>query len=88
MNIAASKTPSPPGEVLANPSRVAITKMTASVTNAMCGSLGISTYMARAQQPRSTMPITICSKVKGPPGSVTCQLLRPICLGAIHTQPT
>ena len=34
------------------------------------------------------MPMTICSKVSGPPGSVTFQFLRPIARGLIQTQTT
>ena len=36
----------------------------------ICGSSGTSMYIASAQQERSTMPMTICSSVSGPPGSV------------------
>ena len=80
-SIAASNTPMPPGAWLAKPSSVAETKITVRVMKPMWGSDGISTYMAAAQQARSTMPIAICSKVSGPPGSVTCQLLCPIWRG-------
>ena len=48
--MAASNTPSPPGEALAKPSKVADTKITASLMKAMCGSSGISTYIAAAQK--------------------------------------
>ena len=86
--MAASNTPSPPGEALAKPSRVADTKITASLMKAMCGSSGISTYIAAAQKERSMIPITIWSSVSGPPGSVTTQSARPITRGLTHTQAT
>ena len=66
--MAASKTPMPPGAWLAKPSSVADTKITASVTKPICGSSGISMYIASAQNVRSTMPMPICSSVSGPPG--------------------
>ena len=47
--MAASKTPMPPGAWLAKPSSVADTKTTASVTKPICGSSGISMYIASAQ---------------------------------------
>ena len=75
----------PPGAWLAKPSNVAETKITASVTKPICGSSGISMYIASAQKPRSTIPMPICSKVSGPPGSVTCQPSRPTTRGRTHT---
>src|SRR6185295_13756623 len=78
----------PAGEWLAKPSSVAETKMTASLMKSMCGSSGSSTYIASAQQARSTMPMVICSSVSGPPGSATSQLLRPTTRGLVQTQAT
>ena len=86
--MAASNTPSPPGEWLAKPSNVAVTKITATSMNSMCGSFGTSMYMASAQQLRSTMPMAICSSVSGPLGSCTCQFCRPITRGVRQTQAT
>ena len=86
--MAASNTPRPPGEWLAKPSSVAETKITASVTKPICGSSGISIYIASAQKPRSTMPMPICSSVNGPPGSVTCQPSRPMTRCPVQTQAT
>ena len=86
--MAASNTPRPPGEWLANPSSVAETKMTATTTKPRLGSSGTSTYIASAQKPRSTMPIAICSRVSGPPGNVTVQGPRPTSRGRIQTQTT
>ena len=86
--MAASNTPSPPGEWLAKPSKVAVMKITATSMNCMCGSFGTSTYIASAQQVRSTMPMTICNSVSGPFGSRTCQFCRPMTRGVRHTQAT
>ena len=86
--MAASKTPSPPGEWLANPSSVAETKITATTTKPRLGSSGTSTYIASAQKPRSTMPMAICSSVSGPPGSVTVHGPRPTPRGCVQTQTT
>ena len=86
--MAASNTPMPPGAWLAKPSSVADTKITASVTKPICGSSGISMYIANAQNERSTMPIPICSSVSGPPGSVTCQPSRPTTRCPVQTQAT
>ena len=79
--MAASNTPRPPGEWLANPNSVAETKMTATTMKPRLGSSGTSTYIASAQNPRSTMPMAICSSVSGPPGSVTVQGPRPTLRG-------
>src|ERR1700739_2607621 len=86
--MAASTTPSPPGEWLAKPNSVAETKMTATTTKPRLGSSGTSTYIARAQKPRSTIPIAICSSVIGPYGSTTVQGPRPTLLGCIQTHTT
>src|SRR5260221_10498945 len=86
--MAASNTPNPPGEWLAKPNSVAETKMTATTTKPRLGSSGTSTYIASAQNPRSTMPIAICSSVSGPPGSVTVQGPRPTPRGWVQTQTT
>src|SRR4051794_32899619 len=86
--MAASNTPSPPGEWLAKPNSVAETKITATTTKPRLGSSGTSTYIASAQKPRSTIPIAICSSVSGPPGSATVQGPRPTLLGCAQTQTT
>src|SRR5258708_12206522 len=86
--MAASNTPSPPGEWLAKPSNVAETKITATTTKPRLGSSGTSTYIASAQKPRSTIPIAICSNVSGPPGSTTVHGPRPTRLGSVQTQTT
>ena len=86
--MAASNTPSPPGEWLAKPNSVAETKMTATTTKPRLGSSGTSTYIASAQKPRSTMPMAICSSVSGPPGSVTVHGPRPTPRGCAQTQAT
>ena len=86
--MAASNTPSPPGDELAKPSIVADTKITASLMKSICGSSGSNTYIASAQQERSTMPIAICSSVSGPPGSVTTQSARPMTRGFAQTHAT
>ena len=78
----------PPGAWLAKPSKVAETKITASVTKLICGSSGTSMYIASAQKPRSMMPMTICSRVNGPPGKATRQACRPTTRGRRHTQAT
>ena len=56
--------------------------------NPIAGSAGSSVYIASAQNPRSTMPMAICSRVDGPFGSVTFQPPRPITRGALHTHAT
>src|SRR5256885_5371982 len=86
--MAASNTPSPPGEWLAKPNSVAETKMTATTTKPRLGSSGTSTYIASAQKERSTIPIAICNRVSGPPGSTTVQGPRPTRLGCTQTQTT
>src|ERR1700716_75439 len=86
--MAASNTPSPPGEWLEKPNSVAETKITATTTNPRLGSPGTSTDIASAQKPRSTIPIAICSSVSGPPGSTTVHGPRPTVRGCIQTQTT
>src|SRR6202140_5407627 len=86
--MAASNTPSPPGEWLAKPNSVAETKITATTTKPRLGSSGTSTYIASAQKPKSTIPIAICSNVSGPPGSSTVHGPRPTRLGCVQTQTT
>src|ERR1700694_2642406 len=86
--MAASNTPSPPGEWLAKPTNVPETKSTATTTKPRLGSSGTSTYIASAQKERSTIPIAICSSVSGPPGSTTVQGPRPTPLGCTQTQTT
>src|SRR4029077_13912098 len=84
----ASNTPSPPGEWLAKPSKVAETKITATTTKPRLGTSGTSTYIASAQTTSSTMQIMICSSVIGPPGSTTVQGRRPTWRGFTQTQAT
>src|SRR3984885_12192002 len=86
--MAASNTPSPPGEWLAKPNSVAETKITATTTKPRLGSSGTSTYIASAQNPRSTIPIAICNNVSEPPGSTTVQGPRPTSRGCIETHAT
>ena len=72
-SIAASNTPMLPGAWLAKPSSVARMKTTASETKSIWGCVGISRYIASAQNPRSTTPIMTCSSVSRAEGSTTFQ---------------
>jgi hypothetical protein len=82
----------PPGAWLAKPSSVADTKITASVTKPICGSSGIKTHMAKAQQLRSTVPMAICNSVEGPSGrakrSARFTFDEMVALGALHRNGT
>ena len=86
--MAASNTPSPPGEWLAKPSSVADTNTTATVTKPRSGLFGTSTYIASEQNPRSMIPITIWRRVSGPVGSRTSQFSRPTTNGVCQNHIT
>ena len=80
------ETPIPAGALLAKPNTIAATKTVVRQKTPISVPEGMSTYIASAAAPRSTIPITICSKTTGPEGSRIGQRSNPRLLGECQLQ--